>query len=469
MRLVCDAFSSARQVYLFLIRTQDFLMLDKLNAVGQKLGPGLLQVLRNLAWLLTDQILQMGLGLFVGVWVARYLGPEQFGLLNYAIAFVSLFASVATMGLGTLVVRDIARNPDCKEETLGTAFAIQFAGGVVTLLLTVTAISLLNPNDSLTRTLVAVIAAGTIFQSFETINFWFQSQVQSKYTVVAKNSVSLLIAGIRIGMIQLQAPLIAFAWVRLGEVALSGVAIALIYQNKGNDFRLWRVSWQRGKQLLKESWPLVLSSLAVYIYSKIDQLMLGSLNKTELGYYAVAVKISEICDFLPVIIASSIFPKLALLREKDYGEYIKKFQIYSDAMLLLWLAVAVPVSLMAPFIVQILYGKQYAASASVLAVYVWAQFGSNFGVARNTYFALEGQLRYGLYLTVVGSIFNIVLNSLLIPRYGAFGATVATLMTYFYVIILVNFLIKELRPFGKLIFNSLNVFKAVSRLVGLVR
>lgn len=334
MSLVFDELPSAREAYLFQIRTQNFLMLDKLNAVSQKLGPGLRQVLRNLAWLLTDQILQMGLGLFVGVWVARYLGPEQFGLLNYAIAFVSLFASVATMGLGTLVVRDIARNPDCKDETLGTAFAIQFIGGVITLLLTVTVISLLNPNESLTRTLVGVIAAGTIFQSFETINFWFQSQVQSKYTVVAKNSVSLLVAGIRIGMIQLQAPLIAFAWVRLGEVALSGAALVLIYQSKGNDFKLWRVSWQRGKQLLQESWPLVLSSLAVFIYSKIDQLMLGSLNlKTELGYYAVAVKISEICDFLPVIIASSIFPKLALLREKDYAEYIKKFQIYSDAML----------------------------------------------------------------------------------------------------------------------------------------
>jgi O-antigen/teichoic acid export membrane protein len=470
MSLVFDELPSARQAYLFLIRTHNFLMLDKLNAVSQKLGPGLRQVLRNLAWLLTDQILQMGLGLFVGVWVARYLGPEQFGLLNYAIAFVSLFASVATMGLGTLVVRDIARNPDCKDETLGTAFAIQFIGGLITLLLTVTVISLLNPNESLTRWLVGVIAAGTIFQSFETINFWFQSQVQSKYTVVAKNSVSLLIAGIRIGMIQLQAPLIAFAWVRLGEVALSGVALVLIYQSKGNDFKLWRVSWQRGKQLLQESWPLVLSSLAVFIYSKIDQLMLGSLNlKTELGYYAVAVKISEICDFLPVIIASSIFPKLALLREKDYGEYIKKFQIYSDAMLFLWLGVALPVSLLAPVIVQILYGEQYAASARVLAIYVWAQFGSNFGVARNTYFALEGQLRYGLYLTVVGSIFNIVLNSLLIPRYGAFGATVATLMTYFYVIILVNFLIKELRPFANLIFNSMNVFKAASRLVGLIR
>lgn len=444
-------------------------MLNKLTAVSQRLGPGLRQVLGNLAWLLTDQILQMALGLLVGVWVARYLGPAQFGLLNYAIAFVSLFASVATMGLGTLVVRDIARNPECKEETLGTAFAIQFAGGVITLLLTVTGISLLNPNDSLTRSLVAIIAAGTIFQSFETINFWFQSQVESKYTVVAKNAVSLLVAGLRIGLIQIKAPLIAFAWLRLGEVAVAGVAIALVYQSRGNDFKLWRVSWERGKQLLQESWPLVLSSVAVFIYSKIDQIMLGSADQTELGYYAVAVKLSEVCDFLPVIIASSIFPKLAQLREKNYAEYIKKFQIYSDTMLFLWLGVALPISLLAPFIVHTLYGEQYAASAQVLSVYVWAQFGSNFGVARNTYFALEGQLRYGLYLTVVGSIFNIVLNSLLIPKYGALGATVATLITYFYVIILVNFLIKELKPFGNLILGSLNLYKAASRLIGLIR
>jgi O-antigen/teichoic acid export membrane protein len=444
-------------------------MLNKLTAVSQKLGPGLRQVLGNLAWLVTDQILQMALGLFVGVWVARYLGPEQFGVLNYAIAFVSLFASVATMGLGTLVVRDIARNPECKQETLGTAFVIQFVGGIITLALTVTVISLLNPNDSLTRWLVGIVAAGTIFQSFETINFWFQSQVKSKYTVLAKNCVSLLIAGVRIALIQLDAPLIAFAWVRLGEMALGAIVLTFVYQSKGNDFKLWRVSWARGKELLRESWPLVLSSLAVFVYSKIDQIMLGSLNKTELGYYAVAVKLSEICDFLPMIIASSIFPKLAQLREKDYAEYLKKFQIYSDTMLLLWLGVALPISLLAPFIIQTLYGERYAASAAVLSVYVWAQFGSNFGIARNTYFALEGQLRYGLYLTVVGSIFNIVLNTLLIPQYGALGATVATLMTYFYVIILVNFLIKELRPFGNLILNSLNLFKAASRLLGLIR
>ncbi|MEG4116738.1 flippase [Microcoleus sp. N9_B4] len=445
-------------------------MLDKLTAVSQRLGPSLRQVLSNIAWLFTDQILQMGLGLFVGLWVARYLGPTQFGLLNYAIAFVSLFSSVATMGLGTLVVRNIARDPECKNETLGTAFGLQFTGGCITLLLTVTVIALVKPNDTLTRWLVGIIAAGTIFNAFEAINFWFQSQIQSKYTVLAKNSVCFLVAAVRIGLVTIKAPLLAFAWVRLTEVALVGIAYVYFYQLTGNKIKDWHFSWKRCKELLSESWPIILSGLAVYVYSKTDQIMLGAMNQNaQLGYYAAAVKISEICDFLPMIISSSIFPKLANLRKTNYEEYLNKFQIYSDIMIFLWLGVAIPISLLSPWIVHLLYGEKYTQSAAVLGIYVWAQFGSNFGVARSTYLNIEGQLRYGLYLTVVGSIFNVGLNFLLIPKYGAFGATVATLITYFYVIILVNFLIKELRPFGNFIWRSLNLYKAACRIRGLVK
>jgi PST family polysaccharide transporter len=445
-------------------------MLDKLAGIGQKLGPGVRQVLSNIAWLFTDQILQMGLGLFVGLWVARYLGPTQFGLLNYALAFVSLFSSVATMGLGTLVVRNIARDPECKNETLGTAFGVQFTGGCITLVLSVTVIALLKPNDTLTRWLVGIIAAGTIFNAFEAINFWFQSQIQSKYTVLAKNSVCFLVAAVRIGLVTIKAPLLAFAWVRLGEVALVGMAYVYFYQLTGNKIKDWQFSWERCKELLSESWPIILSGLAIYLYSKTDQIMLGAMNKNaELGYYAAAVKISEICDFLPMILSSSIFPKLANLRKTNYEEYLNKFQIYSDIMIFLWLGVAIPISLLSPWIVHLLYGEKYAKSAAVLALYVWAQFGSNFGVARSTYLNIEGQLRYGLYLTVVGSILNVGLNFLLIPKYGAFGATAATLITYFYVIILVNFLIKELRPFGNFIWRSLNLYKAACRIRGLVK
>ncbi|MBD1885632.1 flippase [Microcoleus vaginatus] len=445
-------------------------MLDKLTAVSQRLAPSLRQVLNNIAWLFTDQILQMGLGLFVGLWVARYLGPTQFGLLNYALAFVSLFSSVATMGLGTLVVRNIARDPECKNETLGTAFGLQFTGGCITLLLSVTVIALLKPNDTLTRWLVGIIAAGTIFNAFEAINFWFQSQIQSKYTVLAKNSVCFLVAAVRIGLVTIKAPLLAFAWIRLAEVALVGMAYVYFYKLTGNKIKDWQFSWERGKELLSESWPIILSGLAIYMYSKTDQIMLGAMNKNaELGYYAAAVKISEICDFLPMILSSSIFPKLANLRKTNYEEYLNKFQIYSDIMIFLWLGVAIPISLLSPWIVHLLYGEKYAKSAAVLALYVWAQFGSNFGVARSTYLNIEGQLRYGLYLTVVGSILNVGLNFWLIPKYGAFGATAATLITYFYVIILVNFLIKELRPFSTFIWRSFNLYKAAGRIRGLVK
>ncbi|MEP6488209.1 flippase [Microcoleus vaginatus GB2-A3] len=445
-------------------------MLDKLTAVSQRLAPSLRQVLSNIAWLFTDQILQMGLGLFVGLWVARYLGPTQFGLLNYALAFVSLFSSVATMGLGTLVVRNIARDPECKNETLGTAFGLQFTGGCITLVLSVTVIALLKPNDTLTRWLVGIIAAGTIFNAFEAINFWFQSQIQSKYTVLAKNSVCFLVAAVRIGLVTIKAPLLAFAWIRLAEVALVGMAYVYFYKLTGNKIKDWQFSWERGKELLSESWPIILSGLAIYLYSKTDQIMLGAMNKNaELGYYAAAVKISEICDFLPMILSSSIFPKLANLRKTNYEEYLNKFQIYSDIMIFLWLGVAIPISLLSPWIVHLLYGEKYAKSAAVLALYVWAQFGSNFGVARSTYLNIEGQLRYGLYLTVVGSILNVGLNFWLIPKYGAFGATAATLITYFYVIILVNFLIKELRPFSTFIWRSFNLYKAAGRIRGLVK
>ncbi|MEG4634181.1 flippase [Microcoleus sp. AR_TQ3_B6] len=445
-------------------------MLEKLTVASQKLGPGLRQVLANLAWLFTDQILQMGLGLVVGLWVARYLGPVQFGLLNYAIAFVSVFSSVASMGLGSIIIRDIARNPECKNETLGTAFGLQFTGGCITLVLTVAVISLSKPDDSLTRWLVGIIAAGTIFQAFEGINFWFQSQMQSKYIVLAKNSVCFLVAGVRIGLVLIKAPLLAFACMRLAEVAIVGIASVYFYRLTGNKIQDWQFSWDRCKELLRESWPILLSGLAVYLYSKTDQLMLGAMNKNvELGYYAAAVKISEICDFLPMIISSSVFPKLANLRERNYAEYLNKFQIYCDTMMIFWLGVAIPISLLSPWIVHLLYGEKYANSAAVLAIYVWAQFGSNFGVARNTYFTIEGQLRYSLYLTVIGSILNVGLNWWLIPKYGAFGATAATLITYFYVIILVNFLIKELRPFGRLIWRSLNLYQAAYRIRGLIK
>ena len=87
------------------------------------------KTIANTGWLFADSILRMGVGMFVGVWIARYLGPQQFGVLSYAMAFVALFSAVATLGLDSIVIREVLRNPASANEIMGSAFILKLAGG----------------------------------------------------------------------------------------------------------------------------------------------------------------------------------------------------------------------------------------------------------------------------------------------------------------------------------------------------
>jgi PST family polysaccharide transporter len=446
-------------------------MISKLTAFTQKLSPELQKIVSNFGWLLSDKILQMGLALFVGIWVARYLGPTQFGIYNYAISFVGMFMPLVNMGLPSIVVRDIAGNPLQKDITLGTTFILSLIGGFTTLILSIAIIFILEPNNNLLHALVAIIAFGSIFQSFDVISLWFESQIQSKNIIIAKRTAYILVCAIRIALIQINAPLIAFASTITLELALSAIGIVVIYQKRGNSLKRWKISWLRAKQLLWEGFPLVLSGIAIYLYSKIDQVMLGSflVDKSQLGFYSVAVKLAEIFDFLPLIMASSILPKLSQLKTNNQELYNKNLQIYFDIMLLLWIVIVVPVSLLSHFIVTSLYGVSYLPAATILTIYVWAQFGSNLGVARSTYLTIESKLHYSVYFSITGAFLNIILNYFLIPHYQAIGATTATLITYFVVIVLVNFFISDLKPVGIMILRSLNLYHAVLRILTLFK
>ncbi len=446
-------------------------MLDKLAAVSKKLSPGLRQVIGNISWLFADKILQMGMGLLVGVWVARYLGPDRFGLLNYAIAFASLFSPLATLGLDGIVVRDLARDPASKEETLGTAFTLKLTGGILTVLLAVGTIYVSNSKDPLTIILVAIISAGTIFQAFDTIVLWFRSQLQAKYTVIAKRTVYIGISLVKIALILIHAPLIAFAAVMSAETAFSALGLVIAYQKRGHKLQVWRANFIRAKQLLADSWPLLLSGLTAYLYSKIDQVMLGALleNKSELAFYSVAVRLSEVFDFIPMMLNTSVLPKLTEIKQKSQKDYLEKFQIYFDIMLLLWLAITIPISLGSSWIVNSMYGESYARSGEILTIYVWAQVGSYLGIARSAFLLIEGKQRWSLFFSVTGAAMNIIINLFLIPRYGAVGATIATLITYYTVTLLINFFVSDLKPVGTWILKSLNLYKACMRVRGLVR
>ncbi len=450
-------------------------MLNKLKSLKEKMGTGVQQVISNLAWLFTDKIFQMGTGLIIGAFLNRLLGPEDIGLFNYAIAFVTLFSPIAQMGLDSLVVRDIARDPLTTGETLGTTFVIKITGGIITFILAILVIIGLKPDEVLTHNLVTIIAGSTIFLAFDTIDFWFQSKLLAKYTVIPRNIVYIIISLTRISLIIFKAPVIAFAWAKLLESGLGALALIIAYRVKGESINTWKFNFQRAKELINNSWPLILTSITVIIYSKIDQVMLGSLlpDPKPLGYYSVAVKISEIFDFIPWIIYTSLIAKLTEQKAKSNESYLHKFQIYFDLMFILWLAVAIPVSLLSPVAIAIYGGEKFTESAKILSIYVWAQFGSNFGLARNAYLIIEGKMKMSFYLSIFGAALNIVLNAFLIPMPGplggAIGATVATLITYFAVTVLINFFIKDLNIIASFIIRSVNIYKSIFRLRELIK
>ncbi len=389
------------------------------------------KIIGNTGWLFADRLSRMGVELSIGVWVARYLGPSQFGLFNYALAFVKLFGPLATLGLDTIVVRDLVRNPAGREETLGTALGLKLLGGGAALLSCVTAIGLLRPGDDLTHGLVAMLAAGLVFQSLDAIDLWFQSQVQSRYSVPAKNAAFVLIALVKVVLIQVRAPLIAFAVAALAEVALGAVGLMIAYQLAGQRLEAWRFSVRRARQLLAVCWPLLFSGMAIMIYMKIDQVMLGSMvGDQAVGIYAAATRISEVWYFIPTAIVASAFPAIVEARKVGEADYYRHLQNLFDLMAGLAFALAVPMTFFSGFVVHVLYGPAYADAAPILTIHIWAALFVFLGVAQSPWDTTEGLTRLALFRTVAGAIVNVALNLVLLPVYAGLGAAIATVVAY---------------------------------------
>lgn len=418
------------------------------------------KIVGNTGWLFADKIIRMCVGLFVGVWVARYLGPAQYGILNYALAFVSLFAVLATLGLDGIVVRDIVRNPACREETLGAAFRLKIIGGLLTLIITVGSISLIRPDDGLTRLLVAVIATGTIFQAFDVIDFWFQSQVLSKFTVIVRNLAFLVVSAVKIVLILKHAPLIAFALAGLIEIILVAAGLVTAYRVHGYRLFFWRGSKARARRLLQESWPLILSGLAIMVYMQIDQIMLREMvGDKAAGLYSAAIRLSEIWYFIPTIIVSSVFP--AIIDAKSIDSEIYYDRIRSLFRLLAGIAylISIPLCLSANFIVSLLYGNSYLDSGPILSAHIWASVFVFMGVGQGPWNITEGFLRLSLQRTIIGAVMNIVLNIILIPRYSGMGAAIATVVSYATSAILMNAFDKRTRTIFKIQIRALLLSK----------
>jgi polysaccharide transporter, PST family len=417
------------------------------------------KIIVNIGWLSIDRILRLGVGVFISVWVARYLGPEQFGLWSYAIAFVSLFSAFATLGLDSIVVRDLVRDPSSKEETLGTAFVLKLIGGIVTLLLSMSSIFFIHSNLE-TYWLVGILAFGTVFLAFDTVDFWFQSQVKSKYTVYAKNAAFIVASAIKIALVLLHMPLISFVLVGLLEVILGALGMIMVYRHNHEKLWSWRFSYIRAKELMQSSWLLILSGLVIIIYMRIDQIMIGQiLGEKSVGIYSAAVKLSEAWYFLPIAIVSSVFPSIVESKNKDEILYKQRIQRLLTTMVILACLIAIPITFLSKFIIVFLYGEKFIEASSSLIILAWTSLFVFLGIARESWMVTEGLMKYSFVTTALGAISNIILNFILIPTHGPEGAALATLISQFIAVSLSTLLFPETRVMFRMQVNSLFPYK----------
>ena len=407
-------------------------------------------IIHNTGWLLFDKILRMGVGLIVGVWVARYLGPEQFGAFNFAIAFVALFGSVASLGLDGIVIRDIVREPGKKHEILSSAFLLKLCGGSVAFLISVLAIYIMRPAESNVHWLVGIIAAGMIFQSFDTIDLWFQSQVLSKYTVIAKNAAFIVFALVRVILIVNKAPLAAFALSAFAEIILGAVFLTAFYLRQMVD-PVWCPKMETARCLVKESWPVILSGIGIMIYIRIDQVMLGQMRgNKDVGVYSAALRFSEIWYFIPVGIVNSVMPSLTKLRQESEKRYFQRTKQLFKILVAVAYAIAIPMTFLSSFLITSFYGQEYREAGTVLSIHIWTAVFVFLGTGMSPWIANEKMFHFAVFQTWLGAIINFTLNLLFIPLWGAIGVAIATLISQIFAAYLALLVSKKTRVIFRL-------------------
>jgi PST family polysaccharide transporter len=419
---------------------------SEFHRISARFSPNLRRIAGNAGWLMLDKLLRIGVGAFVSVWVARYLGPELYGSLNFATAFVALFGAFATLGLDTIIVSQLVRDTAAAGEMLGTAFAIRISGSIVAFLLAAGTIRILEPDDSRALILVSILGGGLVFQSFDTVDLFFQAEVRSRLTVWAKNSAFILVAVLKIVLIRMRAPLVSFAAAALVEIVLGAVGLLIAYRASGGRLLAWRISGQRARHLLRAGWPMILSTMAIMTYVRIDTVMLKVMQgDIAAGLYAAAVRVSEVWILIPSSIVSSVSP--AILRSRDnravyHARLRRLFAVMTTAGLFITAAVAAT----SPWVIRILYSGAFSSASPVLAIHVCALAFTFIGMAQTPWDIAENLVKLSLWRHGTGAAINIGLNLILIPKYSAAGAALATVISYAFTAMFGNLLSRRTRP-----------------------
>ncbi len=380
------------------------------------------KILDNTIWLFLDKGVRLFTGMYVGAWTARYLQTAQYGLLSYAVAITTIAGSLVTLGMESIVLREILRNPTRQNEYLGSAFVFRMVAGLVVMLLLFGGISLFDPQDKTTLLLVGIISLSFLIQPFDLIDCFFQSQLASRYTIVARTVALILVSLIKIAFILTKKPLSWFAFSLFLEYGMAYLAYWFAYKLQKHQMTNWKFKWETALYLLGQSWTLMFSTIFVILNMQFDKIMLKTMSSdSEVGLYTAASKLSELWYFVPVFLGGSLVPKLVASFQTDKTLYFKQLQKIYKLMSYISVALGLLVSLTSDFIIDFVFGEEYSLSSPILAVHIWSAVFIFHVSIRSRALIIEGLQHFVGLFSMSVLLSNLLFNYWLIPDYGGLG------------------------------------------------
>lgn len=417
---------------------------------------------KNVTWLLGGKIINMLLQFFVSLATARYLGPSNYGTINYVAAFVSFFSSIASLGLAVVVIKEIAVNESDNNEVIWTSIWLRFGTAILSTISIVALMFITNRDDPMIVQIAILESLSIVFSSFDTINYYFQGKLLSKWTSIAGVLAYIGMSLYRIYLLATGANIVWFALSTSTDMIFQAIFLMLFY-TRLEGFKP-RFNWRLGKRLLKQSYHYLIAGLITILYAQVDRIMLGNmLDKTAVGYYSAALTISHLWSMIPTALIQSLSPLLYEAAGKSRNQFLRRLRQSYAALFWLNALYSIFVCLFVHWIILILYGKDYLAGTNALRIVVWYYGLSTMSTLNQVYLANDGKDKYINRFCIVGLVTDVVLNFALIPIMGINGAAIATLITHIVIQIVMPYAFKETREIAVCIIRGALLQDVISK------
>lgn len=413
------------------------------------------QIVKNASWIIVCRVFQSLISFVIGMISARYLGPSNYGLINYASSIIAFVVPLAQLGLRNVLVEEIISHPEREGKTLGTSLIMSSCMSLLCVAGCLAFVSIVNVGETDTLIVCALYSISLVFQMTEMIQYWYQAKLLSKYTSITSLVAYVVVSLYKVFLLVTKKSIYWFSVASAFDYLIISVVLIFIYQKIGSQKLTF--SFATGKQLFAKSRYYIVSGMMVTVFSQTDKIMIKTMiGDSANGYYSAAITCAAITGFVFSALIDSLRPVIFESNKISEERFEKNMARLYSLIIYMGLAQSIVLTLLADPIISVLYGKDYLPSIPLLQIITWYSAFSYMGSVRNIWMLAKEKQRYLWMINLMGAALNVAGNFALIPALGASGAAIASVATQFFTNFILCLIFKPIKPTTRLIVRALN-------------